>query len=83
MLGLEAVRFRSPLHHVSLRGRIQNSPARISLFALERTMTTYQTNNPIKAHGIWALGIAAMRSLNFKAKALIIFLVFWIPMLSL
>ena len=46
-------------------------------------MTTYQTNNPIKAHGIWALGIAAMRSLNFKAKALIIFLVFWIPMLSL
>ena len=39
--------------------------------------------NAMGAHGIWAPGVVVMRSLNFKAKALLISLAFLVPMLSL
>lgn len=42
-----------------------------------------KVGNPIKAHGIWAPGIALMRSISFKAKALIIALAFLVPMMGL
>ena len=42
-----------------------------------------RTGNPIKAHGIWSPGIVVMRSVSFKAKAVIIALAFLIPMLGL
>lgn len=37
-------------------------------------------SNSIQAHGIWAPGVVLMRSINFKFKALIISLVFLLPM---
>lgn len=39
--------------------------------------------NAMGAHGIWTPGVVVMRTLNFKAKALLISLSFLVPMLSL
>lgn len=40
-------------------------------------------SNPIEAHGIWAPGIVLMRSVSFKTKALLISLIFLVPMCGL
>ena len=39
--------------------------------------------NPIQAYGIWAPGIVLMRGVNFKTKALVISLVFLLPVCGL
>jgi len=47
------------------------------------SMDNKAISNPIEAYGIWAPGIVLMRGVNFKTKALVISLVFLVPMCGL